>query len=1317
MRFKKPWLQRWLGRAWYTLVALVVLLAILMTALRLMLPLADRYSEELQSYVGRQIGLPMYVGSLHADWRGLTPEIELGYVRVLDAEGLNTQLRIRELEMGLDVWRSLWRRELVLSRLTVRGTRLLLSRDDQGDLNLRGIATEQGQSARAATEFFDWLLAQRQVDVESSEVIWRDARLGEQHFQEVSIRLRNEGQRHQIDAEMALPESMGERVRLAIEVHGELLRPRDWVGKIYGKLSAVRPAIWDAGPMLENVALTGGVVDAELWGEWRKGDMQSVQGKFTASGLRFGRRPANGKTDAVPDGAAGATLSVPELRGGLEWWRQAGGWHLSLSEVRGESQNGVWPDLTLELDADRAAGIYKLTATQLDVRDAASAALLFLDENQQWPDAIKGLRPHGRLSAIEAEYRPRAAAAERVRLRAGLSAFSNTGWHGIPAFSKLNARLDLGLEGGNAVLDGEDFLLDFDRLFREPLRISRMESKVSWRWREGVWHITAPDVLAITPHVSTRGSVDLRFGPETPPVLDLVTRFSDADGRYVPLYLPAKILGDGLVEWLDHAFVNGHVPGGGLIFRGPLAAFPFKQGEGKFEVRFEAENVELNYQPGWPRIHDLDAQVVFAGDEVHIETHEGYIFDSRLRDVRAAIKGLDSGNEILSINGAIEGATEDALRYLREADLGGQFKGGARHARASGNSKLKLSLRVPLGNKTRRHDPRTHIKGEIEFLDTGFSLPDWRIDLSKLKGVVQFDEQGFEGKDLRARFDARPIHLAVSGGARVGEEYADTQLRVDARAELGAKTLRKFFDHPWLGELTGQAEWEIGVSVPAPKHGEVLSDLRLSLASDLRGLAVALPEPFHKVAAEAEIFELDLHLPKQAPSHVNIRYGDRMSAALELTRGAAATGRSDMAVTRGAVLFGGGRAALPREPGLTVSGNMFEFSRERWQALLESGSGVKSGASDVSRFLDRLRTVKLDIGSLDIWRRTLDNVVLNARKDERDWVVDIESEQVTGSLRLPPDWRTQTLRAELENLAIEAPYEQPGEQAGTPSQVDPRDLPALSLHTRRLSVLGAELGEARFEIERADAGLYLQTLSIESEHGSLQGSGEWRVEMDEAGEIQQTRVKAELDSKDIGALLGTLGYRETLAGGHGKTELQLRWRGGPADFDNASLAGTMEIEIWSGRMLEVSPGAGRMLGLLSLQTLPRRLLLDFRDLFQTGFSFDRLAGHFLIEAGDAFTTDMVMEGPAARIDVNGRTGLAARDYNQVVTVTPRVTSSLPLAGYFLGGPPAAAAIIALDQMLRPAIDKATKKQYSLTGSWEEPLLEPLAKPDPAEAEG
>jgi len=330
--------------------------------------------------------------------------------------------------------------------------------------------------------------------------------------------------------------------------------------------------------------------------------------------------------------------------------------------------------------------------------------------------------------------------------------------------------------------------------------------------------------------------------------------------------------------------------------------------------------------------------------------------------------------------------------------------------------------------------------------------------------------------------------------------------------------------------------------------------------------------------------------------------------------------------------------------------------------------------------------------------RTFGAAAISARPVAGGWEIDLTGADLKGEVRLPEVATVERpLSARFERLVI------PGSDGkGADRDLDPRSLPPLDLSVASLQLAGRELGTVRLLTRPLDdgSGLAVAPLEVDSEWLKLEARGQWQRRDDR----ERSRFDLNITGGDLGRLLEAFGYAGNVRGGETHAEINANWPGAPMDFELAKVEGTLALRIGKGSLTSLDPGAGRVFGLLSLHALPRRLSLDFSDLFRRGFSFDRIEGRFTLIDGNAYTNDLVIEGPAARIEISGRTGLARRDYDQLVTVVPEVTSGLPLAGAIAGGPAVGAALFLADRLLSKQVEALTRYQYSVTGSWESPVF-------------
>jgi uncharacterized protein YhdP len=167
----------------------------------------------------------------------------------------------------------------------------------------------------------------------------------------------------------------------------------------------------------------------------------------------------------------------------------------------------------------------------------------------------------------------------------------------------------------------------------------------------------------------------------------------------------------------------------------------------------------------------------------------------------------------------------------------------------------------------------------------------------------------------------------------------------------------------------------------------------------------------------------------------------------------------------------------------------------------------------------------------------------------------------------------------------------------------------------------------------------------------------------------------------------------------------LNWSGSPrADFFDV-LDGEVQVRFGDGQLEEVEPGAGRVFGLMSVIALPRRLSLDFRDVFSKGFGFDKIAGTFRIDDGITYTCDLSLEGPAADIGIVGSADIANRTYDQTAIVSANVGNTLPIVGAVVAGPQVAAALLIFSQIFKKPLQEVSQVYYAIDGSWDDPSVE------------
>jgi Predicted membrane protein len=172
-------------------------------------------------------------------------------------------------------------------------------------------------------------------------------------------------------------------------------------------------------------------------------------------------------------------------------------------------------------------------------------------------------------------------------------------------------------------------------------------------------------------------------------------------------------------------------------------------------------------------------------------------------------------------------------------------------------------------------------------------------------------------------------------------------------------------------------------------------------------------------------------------------------------------------------------------------------------------------------------------------------------------------------------------------------------------------------------------------------------------------------------------------------------------------EMDVHWPGLPAAFDVTALSGDLRIAIGQGEVLDQQPGFGRVLGLFNLTNLPRRLLLDFRDVLSEGLHFEEMTGDFSLTDGVAQTDNFLIRASAAKIHMQGAVDFVQKSYDQIIVIRPQIGKTFPTLGAIAGGPVGAAAGFLVQGLLGKQLKNANEIKYHVTGPWSEPMIELL----------
>jgi uncharacterized protein YhdP len=499
-------------------------------------------------------------------------------------------------------------------------------------------------------------------------------------------------------------------------------------------------------------------------------------------------------------------------------------------------------------------------------------------------------------------------------------------------------------------------------------------------------------------------------------------------------------------------------------------------------------------------------------------------------------------------------------------------------------------------------------------------------------------------------------------------------------------------------KLSGDTDWHMSMRIDSAET-EAAKHRTVRIDSDLRGLGIQLPEPLGKGAAELRPLQVTLDADDDQIM-TRTSFGD-VRALIRMRQGD--NGR--WSLDRGGVRADAVAASLPSHRGFRIEGTVKRFVLDDWLALRgdQPANATDDGGEDKATLADYLQAANVRIGEFQLFGYRFPDLRGVLQATQSGWRVDVSGDSATGQVLIPQTFTgAQPLRATMERLVLQKATEPAGASDDKPSNpTDPRNFPNMQVYVGSLRLEQRVVGAVDLKATRVPQGIRFDNVTVLGESARADARGEWLNTVDG----QHSTLTASLESKDVAATLRGLNYTPFIEAKRGAIKASLSWPGGYSGNILEHASGGISVDAETGQLVNLQPGAGRVLGLFSVGALPRRLALDFSDLTEKGLAFDTVHGDFELRDGNAYTSNLLLRGPAAEIGIAGRTGFGSRDYDQTAVVTGNLGASLPVAGALAGGPAVGAAVLLFSQIFKEPLKGITRGYYRITGPWDDPVVE------------
>ncbi|MBA2653419.1 MAG: TIGR02099 family protein [Tatlockia sp.] len=1253
-----------LKRCWVLIACLIIAAAIISSFFRALTPFAKQYKAEVEQHLSTVFGEKVSIKTMETGWYWFEPVVKLNQISISD--GKERGVKLANLLIGIDILSSLWHWQIQPGILLIEDLHLGLHQEN-GSWQVDGIDGLDNHKLNwdlATLEpIFAWILGQQKIIIRnlSADVYMQDGTLIP--LSKLKLKIANHAGHYYVKGKGSLLQNTATNFQLLADLVLDPYALNKTKGHVFFSVLHLLPAQWQGFAPHFRYQAEDGQGNLQLWIDLAKGQPQNVQASLRLHHLIWLDKQTQKKQ------------LVKTFKANLAWKPTEDGWLLTGDQVHLGLGDTRWPENSFMLRYKKESQDYFVFVKNILLEPLVASSLT-------WPEALKPIianKPHGHFRDTQIQFKSSS-------LNYILTRFSDFGWqeHYGPGFDNLSGAFYWQPKEGRLELAGEKILINQKK--QKPITISDLKAAFDWQEASDGLRVNIERLVLNHPNLSLdiKGKVD-KIATNSSGQVNLKAVFSGKNIDMLLPYLPEKQLKPKLEAWLKRDVKRIGELNGDLIINGSIADFPYDKQAGEFEINTQVKGVDLFFSRDWPLVKNMAMSLRvnkrdLAADIVYANLAEMTSYKSSIR-----INDMGLGREILDLRTHFDLKAGKALSALMATPLNKKLS-ALSILEMKGLLGLDLQLEAPLYPE----DDNILAFGNLSFhnnqLKVHHSMDD--IELNNLTGWLQFNQSGIIDSKLSAQLFNSPANLVITS---ILKPIPSTQVKIETLAT--AEMLNKKLKLPISSILHGSAWMQSTFQLTDDPND--LDHLHLQTALD--GLSIDLPPPLGKTAEAKTPLTLDIDFNPQKALRMRLNYENRLSSNLWFSRSKGA-----LKFKKGEIRIGSGLAKKQNREGLKVIGSLASFDLQNW---LDAQAKLPT-IQDKSMLSTALNSIDLEFSIAKIWKENYKDLALKAIKlDEDDWSIQLKHERLAGTLRY--QLGSNTLSGEFDRIHLENKLADNKTALMKPSTLKPSDIPNLDLRIASFQLGATDLGDISLKTKSSSKLWQLDYCKIKSPSYLLNVKGEWKQE----SEVNVTNFQADMKIVDLAKSLEQWKINPGVEAKRGDVQFQGGWDGSLPDFQLAKLNGQMKIDLINGRITNLSPeteekiGLGKLLSILSLQTLPRRLKLDFSDLSKTGYSFDKFQGNFDISNGIMNTQDSHIDGPVAYASIKGNLDIAKQYFDVDLKVSPHITASLPVVATIAGGPIAGLATWVVSKIINQEMHKVSGYSYKITGPWKQPVVQ------------
>ncbi|WP_336218134.1 AsmA2 domain-containing protein YhdP [Citrobacter amalonaticus] len=1240
--------------------ALVVIVALLVSGLRLALPHLDNWRPTILSKIEAATGLPVQASQLSANWQNFGPTLEARDVRAELKDG--GEFSVKRVTLALDVWQSLlhmrWQfRDLTFWQLNFR-TNTPIDRSESGD----------GLEASRISDLF--LRQFDHFDLRDSQISFLTLSGQRAELAIPQLTWLNGKNRHRAEGQVSLSSLTGQhgvmQVRMDLRDDEGLLNN----GRVWLQADDIDVKPWLGKWMQDNVALETARFSLEAW-------MTINKGEIAGGDVWLKRGGASWKGVSNTH-----TLSVDNLTAHIS--REQPGWQFSIPDTRITMDGKAWPRGALQLawipeqevgglDGKRSDEL-RIRASHLELSGLEGLRPMVSRLSPSLGDVWRATQPSGNIDTLALDIPLQAT--EKTRFQASWHDLAWKQWKLLPGAEHFSGTLAGSVENGALTAAMTQAKMPYETVFRAPLEIEKGIATLSWLKNDKGFQLDGRDIDVKAKAVHARGGFRYLQPTGDAPWLGILAGISTDDGSQAWRYFPENLMGKKLVDYLSGAIQGGEADNATLVYGGNPHLFPYKHNEGQFEVLVPLRNAKFAFQPDWPALTDLNIELDFLNDGLWMKTDGVSLGGVKATNLTAIIP--DYAKEKLLIDADIHGPGNAVGPYFNDTPLKDSLGATLEQLQIDGDVNARLHLDIPLDGE------QVTAKGDVSLRDNSLYIKPLDSTLKNLSGKFSFNNGNLKSEPMTANWFNQPLNVdfSTSEGAKAYQVAVNLNGNWQpARTGVLPSAVND--------ALSGSVAWNGKVGINLPYRSEATYDIELN--GDLKNVSSHLPSPLDKdagetlpvkIKAEGDLHSFALTGSAGQENHFTSRW--LLNQKLTLDR---------------AIWMAESRTAppLPEKEGIEL--NLPAIDGAQWLALFQKGAADNVGANANFPQHITLRTPALTLGGQQ-WN----NLSLVSEPVSNGTKVEAQGREINATLAMRNNAPWLAAIKYLYYNPTVAKKDKRGESVSPFASVERvsfRGWPDVQLRCEECWLWGQKYGRIDADVAIQGDTLNLRNGLLDTGFARLTADGQW---VNTPGS-ERTSLKGKLRGNKIDAAAGFFGVSTPMRNASFNIDYDLHWRNPPWQPDEASLNGIIRTRLGKGEMTELSTGhAGQLLRLLSFDALLRKLRFDFSDTFNEGFYFDSIRSTAWIKDGILHTDDTLVDGLEADIAMKGSVNLVRRELDVEAVVAPEISTTVGVAAAFAVNPIVGAAVFAASKVLGPLWSKVSILRYRITGPLDKPQI-------------